>query len=214
MPSRIIPFINGQIYHIYNRGTEKRPIFKTKRDQQRFLKTLQYYQFAGPKPRFSFFSPSSLNQPSPDKKIVEVIAYCLMPNHFHFLLKQVRDGGITEFTSKLSNSYTKYYNTKYSRVGPLLQGEFKAIHVEEDSQLIHLSRYIHLNPVASFLVKNLDEYPWSSYEEYITNKGGFCKRQLVLDLFKSPQMYKQFILDQVSYAQELEKIKHTLIDEH
>lgn len=212
MPYRFIPFVNEQIYHVYNRGSEKRKIFETSRDYQRFIKTLRYYQLEGPKPRLSYFFRKSLFKPNFSKKITEIIAYCLMPNHFHLLVKQLKDGGITELVSKLSNSYTKYYNTKYNRVGPLFQGEFKAVLIESDEQLIHVSRYIHLNPVASFLVKDLDKYDWSSYKEYLDQNDGLCTKDQIRGFFKSLQEYKNFVLDQASYAQELELIKHQLID--
>lgn len=136
-----------------------------------------------------------------------------MPNHFHLLLKQNIDNGITEFAGKFSNSYTKYYNTKYNRIGPLFQGEFKAIIIESDEQLVHVSRYIHLNPTSSNLVKNLDQYEWSSYPEYLGQvKNGFCDKEVVLGHFKKIKDYQQFVLDQAGYAQELEFIKHQLLD--
>src|SRR3989344_5153880 len=162
MPSRIIPFVNGHFYHVYNRGSERRSTFENQRDYQRFLKTLKYYQIEGPKPRFSKFPSLTITKLDNSKRLVEIIAYCLMPNHFHLLLKQVRDNGITESLSKVSNSYTKYFNTKHSRVGHLFQGEFKAVIIESDEQLVHVSRYIHLNPISSALVKNLEQYKWSS----------------------------------------------------
>lgn len=212
MPSRVIPFVNDEIYHIYNRGSEKRPIFDTRSDRKRFIKALRYYQLAGPKPKLSIFSQFSINKPDPSKKILEIITYCLMPNHFHLMLKQIKEGGITEFMGKVSNSYTKYYNTRHNRVGPLLQGEFKAVLVESDEQLIHLSRYIHLNPYTAYLCKNLGDYEWSSYGEYAEMFEGICSKEVVLSLFKSPAEYKQFILDQADYARELEIVKHQLID--
>lgn len=213
MPSRIFPFVNGQFYHIYNRGVEKRSIFEKQWDYSRLIKTIRYYQLLGPKPKLSKFLTGSIFKPDTNKKIVEIICYCLMPNHFHFLIKQLKDGGITEFISKLSNSYTKYYNVKYNRVGPLLQGEFKAVLIESDEQLIHVSRYIHLNPIASFLVKDLNDYRWSSYKEYIEDdKNGICSKEEILSFFKSPKDYEKFVLDQVAYAQELELIKHQLLD--
>lgn len=212
MPSRIIPFVDGQIYHIYNRGVEKKSIFEDYRDLLRFLKTMQYYQLSGPKPRLSFFSPSSLNQPDPQKKVVEIICYCLMPNHFHLMIRQVGEGGITEFISKLSNSYTKYYNIRHHRVGPLLQGEFKAVLVETDEQLLHLSRYIHLNPLVSFIVNVLDQYRWSSYHEFLSGEG-FCRKDLILRLFNSPADYQSFVLNQADYGRELERIKHKIIEQ-
>jgi len=212
MPRRIIPFVNEYYYHIYNRGVEKRPIFKDGRDYRRFIKTIKYYQFAGPKPKLSKFLNSSIFKVDLNEKIVEIVCFCLMPNHFHFLVRQLKDGGITEFISKLSNSFTKYYNTKHTRIGPLLQGQFKTVLVESDEQLVHLSRYIHLNPIASMLVKDLNYYSWSSYKEYINDTEGICTKHAVMSLFKSPKDYQQFVLDQVNYAQELELIKHNLID--
>lgn len=213
MPSRVVPFTNGEIYHIYNRGSEKRPIFDKRSDYKRFLKTLSYYQLEGPKPKLSHFSFLSIQKPDPLKKIVEILAYCLMPNHFHLILKQLSEKGVTEFMSKLSNSYTKYYNTKNNRVGPLFQGEFKSVLVESDEQLIHLSRYIHLNPLASALCKNPEDYEWSSYNEYFKNIAGICFKEIVLSLYKNSFEYKEFVLDQADYARELEIIKHQLIDE-
>ncbi len=213
MPSRQIPLVNNQIYHIYNRGSEKRSIFETRTDYKRFLKTLRYYQLEGPKPKLSHFSESSLIQPDPLKKIVEIICYCLMPNHFHLMLKQIKNNGITEFMGKLSNSYTKYYNTKHNRVGPLLQGEFKSVLVESEEQLIHLSRYIHLNPLVSFITKDLNHYyEWSSYEEFISNLNGLCSKEVVLGLFSSKEDYQQFVLDQADYGRQLETIKHKLME--
>lgn len=213
MPYRIIPFVNDQYYHIYNRGVEKRRIFENQRDYQRFLKTLTYYQLEGPKPKLSHYFQYQNFQPNKAQKLVEIISYCLMPNHFHLLVKQLKNGGITDFITHLSLSYTKYYNTKYSRTGPLLQGQFKATLIESDEQLVHVSRYIHLNPLVSFLVKSLEKYPWSSYVEYVMGKPGICSKEEILGFFKSAKEYDEFIKDHASYAQELEFIKHKLIDE-
>lgn len=214
MPSRIFPFVNGQFYHIYNRGTEKRIIFENNWDYSRFIKTLRYYQSAGPKPRLSKFLTNDALKLDLRKKIVDIICYCLMPNHFHLLVRQLEEGGITEFISKLSNSYTKYYNIKHNRVGPLLQGEFKAVMIESDEQLIHVSRYIHLNPLVSYLVKSLDLYRWSSYNDFIKkDNNGLCIKEEILNFFKSPEEYQQFVLDQASYAQDLAFIKHQLLEE-
>ncbi|MBI2596794.1 transposase [Candidatus Daviesbacteria bacterium] len=213
MPSRIFPFANGYFYHVYNRGNEKRLIFSSRRDYQRFIKTLNYYQHSGPKPKFSNFSQFQTFRPDPSKKIVDIVSYCLMPNHFHLLLRQSVDGGITEFVGKISNSYTKYYNAKYNRIGHLLQGEFKSVLIEKDEQLIHLSRYIHLNPRVSLLVKDLESYEWSSYKEYLGEVDGFCAKQEILGFFKNPQDYRQYILDQVDYGERLEQIKHQVLEE-
>ncbi len=137
-----------------------------------------------------------------------------MPNHFHLLIKQVNEGSVTEFISKLSNSYTKYYNTKYKRVGPLFQGEFKAEVMENDEQLIHVSRYIHLNPLVSYLIKDLKHFEWSSYKEYLSkSSNSLCDKEKILGYFKNSRGYEQFVMDQAGYATELELIKRQLIDE-
>ena len=171
-----------------------------------------YYSIEGPKPKFSAFTPTTTRL-NTNKKIVDIICYCLMPNHFHFLLRQKRTGGITEFASKLSNSYTKYINVKNKRVGPLLQGDFKAVYIGANEQLIHLSRYIHLNPLIGYVTKDLAAYRWSSYPDYINlTNSEICDKKIILDQFKSPEEYKKFVLDQESYGRELEMIKHQLLD--
>lgn len=213
MPYRKIPLINDEIYHVFNRGVAKLPIFGDKRDYNRFLDTLYYYQFQGPKPQFSQLKRFKDFNFEKNKKIVEIICYCLMPNHYHFMIKQLQDNGISEFINKLSNSYTKYFNTRHERVGPLLQGQFKAVRVETEEQLIHLSRYIHLNPVVSFLIKDLKEYFYSSYLAFIgVLQDKICTKELVLSMFKTPSVYEQFVLDQVDYGKKLEQIKHLTMD--
>lgn len=212
MPSRVVPFANGEYYHIFNRGVAKMQIYLNVFYYRQFLNTVLYYQISEPKPRFSFFKrqPIVLDK---KRKLVDIVCYCLMPNHFHFLLRQVRDGGITEFIGKISNSYTKYFNIKNKRVGPILQGEFQATHVENNEQLIHLSRYIHLNPLIGYVTRDLRTYRWSSYLEYLgIAKSNICSKEIILSQFKSENDYEQFVLDQVGYARELDIVKHQLLD--
>ena len=162
MPYRDTPFLNNNFYHIFNRGVEKRETFSSKRDYERFLQTVYYYQFGGPKPKFSTYTRFRLKNFNENPKIVEINCYCLMPNHFHLLVKQTRDSGIHEFMTKLLNSYTKYYNTKHDRVGHLFQGQFKAVNIKNEYQLLQVSRYIHLNPYVSDLTREYEAYPYSS----------------------------------------------------
>lgn len=214
MPGRITPLVNGQYYHIFNRGSDKRDLFIQPQDYRHFQRCFFYYQFLGPKIRFSKLARSDLDlfNPDPNKKMVEIIAFCLMPNHFHFLVRQVADHGISTFMSQLSNSYTKYFNTKYYRVGPLLQGAFKAVLVESEEQLLHLSRYIHLNPIVSSVTKNLNSYQWSSYSEYLDGQGLVCDVGTVLNFFPNPEKYQDFVKDQIGYGTSLEVIKHQTMD--
>lgn len=210
MPYRTTPLVNGQFYHIFNRGVEKRRVFTDKREHSRFLKTIKYYQSES-KIKFSQATPEEKDYES-QAKLVEVIAYCLMPNHFHLLLQQVQDNGISTFIRKLINSYTRYFNTKNDRIGPLFQGQFKAVRVESDEQLLHLTRYIHLNPLVGYVVKDLRSFEWSSYLDYINlGNNQICQRNTIEE-FISLKHYEQFVLDQVDYAKQLDQIKHLLMN--
>lgn len=215
MSSKQAIFANGEFYHIFNRGVEKRTTFLNNRDYQRFLQTLKYYQLKNPPSRFSTKDRQILNNKAKDDSLlVEIIAFCLMPNHFHLLIRQIGDGGITKFMSKLLNSYTKYFNTKHNRIGPLYQGIFKAVRVEGDEQLLHLSRYIHLNPLIDYLVKDLASYRYSSYPQFLGKEKGFCQTQYVLNSFNDPSAYQQFVLDQESYGREIKFIERALLEDY
>lgn len=224
MPGREIPLVTNEIYHVINRGAGSQSIFLNQKDCLRGLETIFYYQNKNPSPRYSFF----LRLPSQQRKeilnrlqakkdfLVEIIAFCLMPNHLHLLLKQIQDGGISIFMSNFANSYTRYFNTRQKRIGPLFQGKFKAVRVETDEQLIHLSRYIHLNPYSSYLVKTIEEikkYPYSSFSEYVDlKKPGRCAKEIVLENFKDFSSYKQFVFDQADYQRRLQEIKHLALE--
>lgn len=213
MPIRILPLVNNYFYHILNRGIEKRNIFLDDRDYKRFLKILKYYQYAEAKRSFSKLTNEDLKNAQRGEKIVEIISYCLMPNHFHLLIKQVKDKGISDFIRKISNGYTRYFNTKYRRIGPLFQGPYKAVMVESDEQLTHLSRYIHLNPKVSFLVKDLNSYPWSSYTDYIgLENNDLVNKEEILGFFKDQKSYENFVLEQADYGIMLQMLKHQLLD--
>lgn len=213
MPYRQISFQNESFYHVFNRGVEKRKIYTLKKDYERFLETLKYYQYAGPKPRFSMKDRFNFTKIQHNKKIVEIVCFCLMPNHFHILLRQLEDGGVQEFIRKVSNSYTKYFNIKNDRVGHLLQGNFKSVPIETDEQLLHVSRYIHLNPYVAQLVNDLKHYQFSSYLEFVElSKDKICSSEHILSFFKDQGSYEQFVQDQQDYALEISKIKHLVID--
>lgn len=225
MPLRKIPLITNEIYHIVNRGNASSPIFKTKWDHRRFIKTFWYYQLGDPPMRFSKLLDLSQQerkklikkQRKEEKPLVGIIAYCLMPNHFHLLLKQARDSGILKFMELFANSYSRYFNTKYQRKGSLFEGRFKAIRLETDSQLLHLSRYIHLNPYSSFLVKSINElsdYHFSSFPEYLgLSKNNICQKEIVLSFFPKPEDYKKFVSERANYQKSLEEIKHQLLED-
>lgn len=221
MPIRQVPLVNDQIYHIFNRGIAGSSTFLSARDYERAMDTIGYYRFRKPVVKFSRFAEakeevrdhfnSQLNR---NEKLVEIYAYCLMPNHFHILLGQNIDNGISKFMGMFGNSYTKYFNKKHKRFGSLFSNRFKSVLIEDDVQFTHISRYIHLNPLTSRVVKDLAslrDYKWSSFPDYaVLNKESFCNTDRILSLFGKRDSYLDFVEDQADYQLSLELIKHVL----
>lgn len=224
MPLRKTPIVTGQTYHVFNRGVNKQPIFFIPRNYVRAIDTIKYYLIHKPPLAYSKFvklSKEIRNEISTSmtkrEHGVELISYTLMPNHFHFLMKQLVDEGITNFIRKFQISHTKYINTKHDRSGPLLQGQFKAVLIEDEEQLIHVSRYIHLNAYTSFIVKSIDDlksYSWSSLPEYLgLVKESFCAKNIVLSTFKNNKdKYWEFTANQADYQKKLDAIKHLTLE--
>lgn len=215
-------FANDQIYHIFNRGVERRNVFTVQREFERALDTLFFYRFSDLPMSYSKFLALSLEERNNflktlenSTKVVDIMSYCLIPNHFHLVLKQKEDNGVRSFVANFTNSYSKYFNFRHKRIGPLFQGIFKAVRVETDEQLLHLSRYVHLNPVTSYLVKpeKIEEYQWSSFNEYLNKaKKNICDTSFILSNFKSREKYKEFVYDQISYQKDIQKIEFLCLD--
>ncbi len=182
---RKIVFAPGQFYHLYNRGVEKRDIFLEPRDYSRFM---DYMYFCNDTKSVDIRRIKELDKgPSfvGRENMVGILCYCLMPNHFHLLLSPMHEDGIVRFMRKLSTGYAMYFNEKYQRTGILFQGRYKATLIDNEGYLMHLTRYIHLNPLNLCFpewkekgVKNwevsekfLREYMWSSYNSYIYKKN-------------------------------------------
>lgn len=187
--SRNIVFALDSYYHIYNRGTESRVIFNNERDYERFIALIFVCNDIEPV-RIENMSRSKSEQgltllrrvfnTRRTKTLVEICSYCLMPNHFHFILREKEEGGISKFMQKIMTAYTMYFNKKYERNGALFQGSFKATIVDNDNYLKYLISYVHLNPVkiidSSWKengIKNrqaaekfLRNYKYSSYLDY------------------------------------------------
>jgi len=206
MPSkhRYKKYVEGGYYHVYNRGVAKQEIFLNSQDFKVFLK---YIKEALTEPKiekveFSLRGRTFRAVPRPVKHFQEeivLIAYCLMPNHFHFLLKQNKKDSMISFMRSLITRYVNYFNKKYDRVGPLLQGRYKAILITQDNYLLHLTRYIHLNPTE--FTKNLIK-TYSSYADYLgLRRTTWIKPGTILKFFDSkaiPEIikintYKDFV---------------------
>ena len=214
MPARKTILATGETYHVFNRSLRNTPLFTDKREYRLFLETTKYYLQSKPAVKFSYYKAQP-NKYGVDlgKTLVKIAAYCLMPNHYHFIIKQVEDLGIKNFIHRLSNSYSHYFNIKHEQKGPLFENRFKAVRIESHEQLVHLSRYIHLNPVTAYLVEDPEDYQYSSYNIYLgKKKSDFVDPSDVLANFSTPQKYKKFVLDQKDYQRELDRIKHLVLE--
>lgn len=210
----------GQVYHVFTKSIAEFKIFNNKSSYRRMIEVMRYYQ-KKPLIKFSRFIKSQKiiqknfkKSPFNDKeKLVEIIAYCLMPTHLHLILKQLKENSISIFMSNILNSYTRYFNTKHKRKGPLWEGRFKNVLIENDEQLLHLTRYIHLNPITAYLVGKPEDWFASSYKEYlleVENEDRLCNYNEILEI--NPKLYKEFVEDRVSYQRELARTKSLILE--
>lgn len=204
-------YVKDGHYHIYNRGVEKRKIFQDEQDYKVFLNYLKEYLSPPPDPTklkktFTLQGSTFKGMPRQPKNYsteIELLAFCLMPNHFHLLVKQSSSDAIKRFLKSVSTRYSMYFNKKYDRVGGLFQGIYKGILVNEESYLLHLSRYIHLNP--SEYTKDL-ESAYSSYSHYLgKTKSDWVKPDMILSYFD--QATKDFLKGSNTYKKFVENYK-------
>ena len=240
MPSKRLQFDNGQFYHIFNRGVEKRKIFLQTSDLFRFISCLYELNdknLVVMRNRIESRKERRKNRgatPVIRQPLVEIIVFCLMPNHYHLILRQLIDGGISLFMKKLADSYVGYFNLKHNRkgMGSLFQSRFKAVHIKADNQLANLIGYIFTNPV-ELLEKNwkeegvrnpkkatkfLESYKWSSYLDYIgiLNFPSVTERQFITEFFGGSNKIKEFIEEQIlhksEFKKDFEKIKDIILE--
>jgi putative transposase len=194
MPARDTGFAQDGFYHIYNRGAGHQVIFREDENYLFVLRQVKKYS-------------RELN--------VAVVAYCLLPNHYHFLLRQDGQQSAGLLPQWVFNSYTKAYNKRYERTGTLLEGRYKAIPVDKEAYLLHLCRYIHANPMRHGLASQLEEWPYSNYPEWMgLRDGALVDRAFVQAYFPTAQEYGQFVwkyaLGQDELPAELQSYLRTL----
>ena len=196
MPRRntIRRFTEEGIYHVYNRGVEKREIFIDEQDYAVFLHLIKYY-LSPTEPTNNHplleFQTFTIVRPRPLinlEKEVDLISYCLMPNHFHLIIKQHSIDGVSKLLLKVATTYAMYFNKRYKRVGYLFQGPYRAVLIENESYLLHLSRYIHLNPI-ELTGGTPVNYPYSSYKYFLGKaRAGWIKPKIILDYFDKSKL--------------------------
>lgn len=205
-------FVNGEYYHIFNRGVDKRVIFPEMPDIARFFQGM--VEFNSIEPIGSIFENSFRknklgNLVSKQDKLIDYICYCLNPNHYHFILEQLVDNGIEKFMHRLNLGYTKYLNQKYDRSGSLFQGTFKAIHINSNEYLLHLSAYVNLNNRVHNIGNSIFD---SSLDEYLRDRNGVCKKDIITNQFENMSEYKNFAEDSLKLIKERKEMEKLLLE--
>jgi putative transposase len=230
----------GKVYHVFNRGVEKRDVFLSDGDRWRFLQGLYLFndenvsanllfrleQEKG-KMHFGILREYMKAAKVSRKPLVRIMADCLKPNHFHLLIEEIQKDGISHFMQKLGTGYTKYFNKKYERVGPLFQGPFKTVEVKKDSQLEYVLAYINVvNPGQELepdlkskafdpdeIMRFVESYPWSTHLEYLGKRKSIIIDKGIVDkLFPTSAKYKAFVTDIIRGKQSLKLTKDILLD--
>lgn len=222
MPARTTPLVSHQVYHVFNKIQNDESLFTKQSTCQLMIDAIWYYQYNILPMKLSYFRHQSVQvreslSQSLEKgpRLVHILAYCLMPNHYHLLIRQQMENGISIYIGNIQNSFTRSINIKRKTKGHVFIGQFKAARMESEEQLLHVSRYIHLNPYTGYLVKTIDganEYPWSSYSEYVSERKRLCDQGFLLTHFNNKKSYRQFIEDQKNYQRTLANIKYSLFE--
>lgn len=223
MPQRSVVLANNEIYHVFNRSIAKENIFaqNQKVNLNKALEIVNYYRFPQTirLSKFKSFTSEQKKQYLDVMEsvipLVEIYVFSFMPNHYHFLLKQICDKGITTFIANFQNSFAKAFNLKNERNGALFQNAFKAKRITTNEDFIHASRYIHLNPVTSYMIEfdKLASCEWTSFPVYATNEQIPCiASDFLLKMFESKEKYVKFVADQVDYQRTLAYLKDFIID--
>ncbi|NCO89039.1 hypothetical protein GW881_03920 [Candidatus Roizmanbacteria bacterium] len=209
-------FYQGSIYHVFNKSISGFKILTDWKNCDRFLLTIDYYN-------------NQLNQLSLSKYLIankpgkynidnilidkeenktKILAYCLMPDHYHLLLKVKQDKLISKYIGDIENSYTRFFNNRFKRKGPLWQSVFKAVRMKTNWQLLHVSRYIHLNPTTQNLVQKPEEWHYSSYKKFIENDKNIPHEISI----SKKTTYRQFVENQVEYQKKLKRIRKSILE--
>ncbi len=210
MAARKTKFEIGELYHIYNRGVDKRDIFLDEAEHWRFLQSMAEFNAVEPigsiyeksiadKNKVGLGRRASNGVKKKQSGLVNFIAYCLNRNHYHFILEQKVDNGIEKFMHRLGTGYSKYFNNRHQRSGALFQNRFQSVHVDSNEYLLHLSVYVNLNdrlhPESDF-GRTASKRAWSSWNEYChpvsQNNLSFCERAIILDQFRNQKEYIDF----------------------
>jgi len=212
----------GEIYHVFSRSIAGFRIFNGDAESGRLIEAMRFFQKEKAPMRFFKFielrqtgemDSDQMFEWSRQEHLVQICAYCIMPTHIHIILKQLKENGISTFMRHVLNSYARYLNSKLKRKGPLWENSFKNVLVQTDEQLLHLTRYLHINPTTAGLVEKPEDWYGSSYHEYLSKvpaDESVCEFDNVLNI--EPDSYREFVEDQISYQRDIAVIKKLTLE--
>lgn len=213
----------GEVYHIYTRSIAGFVLFNHPNEYARMRSTLEYsipIEVPVCYSRYRILLASGKLEQSRQyakavnhEPCVQVIGHCLMPTHLHLLLKQIAPNGISNYMHRVLDSYSRYFNLLHKRKGPLWEGRFKESHINTDELLLHMSRYIHLNPVTAYLTDKPEAWPYSSYTSYLDPKISSPLGQSQGLIQVPPEPYRRFVENRIDYQRKLASIKHLLLED-
>ena len=221
MPKRYELLVNGEFYHVYNRSSWNQDLFNNQSRIKRALELINYYRYSQTL-RYSKYKILSYDRKvdylagvRSGGAIVKIYSYSLMPDHYHLEIEQTVDGGIKKFITNFQNAYARYFNLRNNNRGSLFINPFKSKRIEKDKYFLHLSRYIHLNPVSSYLCKfdELSKDVRSSLRFYVSgNTNSFIDTKLILSIVGSKENYLKFLKDRVDYQKTLRNIRRYFLE--
>lgn len=209
-------FILGGIFHVFNKSIANYGIFKDIKNADRFIKALDYYNNITNIKSFSRaikdkeYTYKNLMYPK-EKSLIKFLGYCIMPDHYHLLIKILKENIFSKYINDIENSFTRYFNIKFNRKGPLWQSDFKAVRIKNNEQLLHVSRYIHLNPTTDYLVDKPEDWRFSSYKDFIFDK--IILKNIINEVsISSTFEYQKFSENQIDYQRKLKFIKKLILE--
>jgi len=209
-------FKSQTVFHVFNKSISNFNIFTDENYNKRFIECLDYYNNVQPKKKYSVAKEKNIYEYQnilirKEDALVNFISYCIMPDHYHLLVKILNRDTFSKYLGDIENSYCRYFNLKNNRKGPLWQSRFRAVRIKTGEQLLHVSRYIHLNPTTAGLVERPEEWFLSSYRDIITNKTYLSKIIKEISI-KNVSAYKKFVKNNIDYQRKLKEIKRLILE--
>lgn len=208
-------FPEGEIFHIFNKSIASYSIFNDLNNSFRFIQILDYYNSLLVQTSLSSFLKKNLDY-SPkllqfkENCFIKFLGYCIMPDHYHLLIKMLKSNHVLKYINDVENSFTRFFNEKFERKGPLWQSAFRSVRIKTNEQLLHVTRYAHLNPTTNNLVKKPESWIYSSYKNYLDNN--ILKNYLTEISIDTVNSYKKFCENDIDYQRKLKSIKRLILE--